>query len=153
MNQRQPHGQVHDEGNGGSESQMSPSRDKDRSVAEWTTLGISIAILIAILGLVTYLYVRGDEQPVVILVEPQMQALRQDEGGYYLPVIIRNEGDPTVEEVHIEAELDTGSGETETAQLTIQFLAGGEQLEATFIFQHDPAEGELTTRATSFQEP
>lgn len=153
MNQRQPHGQVHGEGNGGSDSQTSPSGDKDRSVAEWTTLGISIAILIFILGLTTYLYVRGDEQPAIILVEPQMQELRQDSGGYYLPVIVRNEGDPTVEEVHIEAELDAGTGEPETAQFMIHFLAGGEQLEVTFIFQHDPAEGELTTRATSFQEP
>lgn len=153
MNQRQPHDQVDEEGNRDSESQTSPSGDKDRSVAEWTTLGISIAILLAILGLVTYLYGRGDEQPVVILVEPQMQELRQDEGEYYLPVIIRNEGDPTVEEVHIEAELDTGTGEPETAQFTIHFLAGGEQIEGTFIFQHDPAEGDLTTRATSFQEP
>ncbi len=82
-----------------------------------------------------------------------MQELRQDNGGYYFPVIVRNEGDPTVEEVTIEAELDIGSGEPETAQFTVNFLAGGEQVEGTFAFQHDPAEGDLTARVMSFQEP
>ncbi|HEV2073517.1 MAG TPA: TIGR02588 family protein [Thermomicrobiales bacterium] len=153
MNQKQTHDQAQEERNGSSSNQTSPSGDKDRSVAEWTTLGISIAILVFILGLTTYLYVRGGEKPAAILVEPQMQELRQDNGGYYLPVIVRNEGDPTVEEVNIEAELDTGAGEPETAQFTVNFLAGGEQVEGTFVFQHDPAEGDLTTRVMSFQEP
>ena len=153
MKQTQSHNQALVEGNGGSDTQTSPSVDKDRSMAEWTTLGISIAILIFVLGLTTYLYVRGGEKPAVILVEPQMQEIRQDNGSYYLPVIVRNEGDPTVEEVNIEAELDTGAGEPETAQFTVNFLAGGEQVEGTFVFQHNPAEGNLTARVISFQKP
>lgn len=153
MNQTQPHNRAQKEINGGSDKRTSPSADKDRSVAEWTTLGISFTILILILGLTTYLYVRGGQKPAVILVEPQMQELRQDSGGYYLPVIVRNVGDPTVEEVLIQAELDTGAGEPETAQFTVNFLAGGERVKGTFVFQHDPAEGDLTARVISFQEP
>jgi uncharacterized protein (TIGR02588 family) len=151
MNQGRPQDQTQRDAE--RDNQTTPSDNDSRSVAEWTTLGISITILITILGLVTYLYLRGDEEPAVILVEPQMQELRQDEGGYYLPVVVRNEGDPTVEEVHIQAELDTRTGKPETAQFTISFLAGGEQVQGTFIFQHDPAKGELTARVISFQEP
>lgn len=151
MSQAQP--QDHKQGHAESDNRAAPSDNTPRSIAEWTTLGISITILVTVLGLVTYLYLRGDEEPAVILVEPRMQEIRQDEGGYYLPVIVRNEGDPTVEEVLIEAELDTGTGQPETAQFTVNFLAGGEQVHGTFIFQHDPAEGELTARVISFQEP
>jgi uncharacterized protein (TIGR02588 family) len=138
---------------GGEGNRFAPGGEKYSSVAEWTTLGISIAILVTIVGLVTYLYVGGGERPPVIVVETQVQELRQDEGGYYLPVTIRNEGDATVENVQVGAELDTGSGQPETTQITVAFLAGGEQVEGTFVFEHDPLQGELTTQVTSFQEP
>ena len=124
-----------------------------RSIAEWITLAISAAILLSIVGVLTWLSFRGVQHPPIIVVEPSLEQVRQDDSGYYLPVVIRNTGDTTVEEAIVQAELDTGSGQPETAEITIDFLDGGEQAAGTFVFREDPASGELTTGVTSYQEP
>lgn len=127
--------------------------DKQRSIAEWTTLTISVAILIGILGLVSWLHFSGSDRPAVITVDPQFEQIRQEESGYYLPVIVRNVGNVTVEDVQIQAELDSGSGEPETADFLITFLVSDEEVQGTFIFQNDPSQGELTTEAGSYKLP
>jgi uncharacterized protein (TIGR02588 family) len=126
---------------------------QQRSIAEWITLAVSLAIVIGIVTLITWLHFSGDDRPAMITVEPHMDQLRQEESGYYLPVMVRNDGGATVEDVQVQAELDMGSGEPETADFTITFLVGGEQVEGTFIFQEDPSSGELTTSAGSYKLP
>ena len=129
------------------------SNQQGRSIAEWTTLAISTAILVALLGGVTWLMFRGANEPATIAVEPQMDQLREAESGYYLPVIIRNEGDTTAANVVAHGELDTGSGQPETADVTIEFLDGDEQVAGTFVFRSDPRSGDLSVGVTSFEEP
>lgn len=124
-----------------------------RSIAEWTTLAISTAILLAIVGAITWLSFRGPERPPVIVIEPNLEQVREDDSGWYLPVIIRNEGDSSVEDAIVRGELDTGFGQPETAEITIGFLDGGEEVAGTFVFREDPASGELTTGVTSYKEP
>lgn len=127
--------------------------DKARSVAEWITLGISVAILAGIIGLVSYLHFTGEDSPPDIVVEAHLDQVYDGDGGWYVPVTIRNAGGTTVEDVQVTGELDTGEGEPETADFTIRFLVGGEQAEGAFIFQANPASGELTTSAGSFKVP
>jgi len=110
-------------------------------------------IVLVVVGLITYLYASGDSQPPVISVEPVLDSVRQDTGGFYIPVDITNTGDQTAQDVEIEGELDTGSGAPEVAEFTIPFLAGGEQVQGTLVFQSDPEQGQLTARVTSFQDP
>lgn len=130
-----------------------PSTSNGRTMAEWITLGISGAILLGIVGVLTWLSFRGAEHPPVIVVEPGMDQVREDDSGYYLPVVIRNTGDATVADAVVHAELDTGSGQPETAEITIDFLDGGETAAGAFVFREDPASGELTTGVTSYKEP
>ena len=130
-----------------------PEQDRERSIAEWVTLGISIAVVLAVVGLISLFSLRGGNAPPAIAVEPRMDALRHDEGGFYLPVVVRNEGDRTAEDVVVSAELDAGEHPTETADFTITFLAGGDEVEGTFVFRSDPARGDLTVRVVSFLEP
>lgn len=127
--------------------------EKERSIAEWTTLVISAAILIAVVSMITWLSFQGAERPPIIVVEPNLDAVREDDSGYYVPVVIRNDGDSTVEEALVQGELDTGSGQPETVQITISFLAGGEEVAGTFVFRDDPASGELTSGVSSYKEP
>lgn len=124
-----------------------------RSAAEWTTLGISLVILLSIFGLVTSFAVSGDDQPATISVEALTAEVRFDGGLYYVAVEVTNRGDHTVEDVVVEAELDTGSGTPITADFTIVFLAGGERVQGTFVFEEDPRQGELTAHAVSYIEP
>lgn len=124
-----------------------------RSTAEWITLGISAAILISIVGALTWLSFRGAENPPLIVVEPNLERVREDDSGYYLPFTIRNTGDTTVADAIVQAELDTGTGQPETAEITIDFLDGGEEAAGTFVFRDDPASGDLTIGVTSYKEP
>lgn len=136
-----------------SDGQTGHSGNNQRSIAEWTTLAISVTILLTIIGLIGWLHFMGGGRPAAIVVEPQADQFRQEASGYYLPVVIRNEGDTTVQDVQIQGELDTGSGEPETAEFVIPFLVGGEEVDGTFIFQSDPSQGELTTVAGSYKLP
>jgi uncharacterized protein (TIGR02588 family) len=127
--------------------------DRQVMVAEWTTLAISTVILLAIVGAITWLSFNGEERPPVIAVEADLERLREEENGYYLPVTIRNDGDRTVEDVIVQGELVVSESEPETVDITISFLAGGESVEGVMVFRSDPAQGDLTTGATSYKEP
>lgn len=145
--------QEQGEGNAGGGDQTPSSHRGGRSMAEWTTLGISLAILFGIAGLVTYLYLAGGAQPPIITAEPKLDELRHDRGAYYLPVEVINQGDETAEGVRVEAELVSESGPPETAEFTLLFLAGGERAHGTAVFSEDPSKGDLTVRAISFVTP
>ncbi|HEV2128933.1 MAG TPA: hypothetical protein VGR22_09970 [Thermomicrobiales bacterium] len=124
-----------------------------RSPAEWTTLAISIGIIAGFLGVVTWLYFRGSEEPPLITVEVQMESLREEDGAWYLPIEVRNDGDRTVENTQVEGTLRTGEGEPQEASITVAFLAGGERVEGTLVFSDDPRNGELEVGPTSYQIP
>jgi uncharacterized protein (TIGR02588 family) len=128
-------------------------RGTARSAAEWTTLAISAAVLVGIVGLIIWLAYRGDDLPPTITVEADLQSVREDPTGYYVPITIRNEGDETVQDAIISGELDTGSGKPESAEVTISFLAADEEVAATLVFRSDPSTGELSAAVTSYKEP
>lgn len=141
---------MNDSGQGDKTQQ---TQDQERTIAEWITLGLSIVIVASTIGALTWLYIVGGEMPPTVTVEPQMNQLRQEDSGYYLPVVVTNEGDTTVSGVTILAELETGPSDPERSEFVISFLAGGATVEGAFIFQTDPTQGELTTTAANYQIP
>ena len=131
----------------------SPPERQGRSTAEWTTLLVSLAVLLAVAGLITYLYaVDGNDEP-VIEIEPRFAELRRVGDAYYLPVRVTNTGDETAADVRIVGELPTDSGEPETSELEFTFLAGQETAGGTMVFSREPAEAELRLLPASFQDP
>ena len=134
------------------EGSRQESRERSgRSVAEWTTLVIGVVLILALVGLVTYLYVSGDNRRPVIAATRLDREIRREEGAYYVPIEVTNRGGRTVEDVVIQAELSTGEGAPEVSEFTIGFLAGGETAEGTVVFLMDPSSGELTVRVASFR--
>lgn len=124
-----------------------------RPAAEWTTLGISVAFVAAMVALVTWFYFRGAEEVPAIVAEAQLAEVSERNGSWYLPIEILNDGDATVADAIIRGELVTGSGEPQTAEVTIDFLAGGEREQATLVFDSDPREGDLTVAPVSYENP
>jgi uncharacterized protein (TIGR02588 family) len=124
-----------------------------RSLAEWITLGISASILLAILGMITWLEFGGANDPPRIVTRAELENVRNEDTGYYVPVTIENTGHKTIEDAVIEAQLDSGEGEPEVAEITVTFLAGGEHVRGAFVFTSDPRAGELTIRPVSYKEP
>lgn len=137
----------HDPGDVGKGSNDPPA------TAEWVTLVISAVILIGIVGAISWLSFQGRERPPIIAVEARVEDVREEESGYYLPIVIRNDGDRTVEDAVIRGELNSGDGSPEKAELRVMFLAAGEQVNGTMVFQEDPATGQLTVGVVSYRDP
>lgn len=136
---------------GGSGGREDGSKEK-RSGAEWITLAVSILIVLALVGLVSYQHFAKGTEPPLIEVEPKTGEMRQDRDAYYLPVTITNKGEITAEGIEIELSLDSGDGEMEATSFTVEFLAGGEMAHQTVVFYKDPAQGTLSHNV-SFSVP
>jgi uncharacterized protein (TIGR02588 family) len=146
------------EADGQSRRSRSPERrgqeesgQRGRSAAEWTTLAISIILILGLLALVTYVSMTGGNEPPIVEARPLDQEIRHEGESYYLPVAVTNRGGRTAEEVVIQAELAGSDGSSEASEFTLDFLAGGETREGTAVFATDPLAGELTIDVASFQ--
>ena len=133
---------------GGGEESTQP---RARSVAERTTLAISIILILGLLALVTYVSMTGGSEVPIVEAQPLETEIRREGESYYLPVAVTNRGGRTAEEVLIKAELVVGDGITEESEFTIDFLAGGETAEGTVVFATDPLSGDLLIDVASFR--
>jgi uncharacterized protein (TIGR02588 family) len=122
-----------------------------RSAAEWTTLAVSIVLILGLLALVTYVSMTGGDDLPSVEARPLPAEMRHEGESYYLPVAVTNRGGRTAEEVVVEAELAGRDGSSEASEFTLDFLAGGETREGTVVFATDPLAGELTLGVASFQ--
>ncbi|MDP8949629.1 MAG: TIGR02588 family protein [Actinomycetota bacterium] len=130
------------------------SRNGDgQSVAEWTTLGISVVVLLVLIGLVGYEYFTSGTQPPVIEVRPQVREVREVDGTYYLPVEVINEGERTAEDVKVRVSLTSDEGERESSLFTIGFLAGKDTEQEVVVFEESPTGGNLAADVESFRKP
>ena len=146
--------------NAGSESGRPEDREGDeeeatgrrgRSAAEWTTLAISIILILGLVSLVTYVSMTGGNKPPIIEARALLEEMRHEGESYFLPVAVTNRGGRTAEEVLIQAELAGSDGSTEASEFTLDFLAATETREGTVVFATDPSSGELTIDVASFQ--
>ena len=128
------------------------SQKRQRTLAEWVTLGISLTIVLSLVGLITYEYFGRGNRPAVIEVRPWLESLRQEAGAYYLPVEITNEGDQTAAGVWVELTLTAADDSQESARIHVEFLAGGATEEGVVVFRQNPAEGRLA-HTISFLKP
>jgi uncharacterized protein (TIGR02588 family) len=124
---------------------------RGRSFAEWTTLAISIILILGLLALVTYVSITGGNEPPIVEARALPDEIRHEAESYYLPVAVTNHGGRTAQEVLVQAKLVRSDGSAEEMEFTLDFLAGGETREATAVFATDPLSGQLTIDVASFQ--
>lgn len=124
-----------------------------RTIAEWVTFSIALAILSVIVGLVIYIWKQEQAQQEIpkIFVSQEGQVQRQS-GQYYVPFSVTNHGGITAESVQIVAELDV-NGKVESGEQQVDFLSSKEKEEGVFIFQQNPQQGKLTIRVASYKLP
>jgi len=123
-----------------------------RSPAEWTTFGIALLILVAIVGLVVYKWFTQKNEPPVLSVKPNSE-IREAPGQFYVPFSVTNTGGETAESVQVIAELSINGEVEESGEQQIDFLASGEMEEGAFVFSRDPRKGELVVRVASYKLP
>jgi uncharacterized protein (TIGR02588 family) len=128
------------------------SGTRRRSLAEQTTLGVVLLILGALVGmLVWYTIQPTTEATFKVTVETSM--ISQREGRFYVPLRVLNTGHATAEDVVVRAELQRDGQTVEEVEMTIIFLAGGEEAEGVAVFTEDPRAGTIEAGATSHLVP
>ncbi|NLD71229.1 MAG: hypothetical protein GX649_00770 [Chloroflexi bacterium] len=130
-------------------SQDQGQRPKGRTAAEWITLALGAAVLLALVGLIVYQFLSTGNAPASIEVTPLYGEMRTIEGAYYLPVEVHNAGDRAASDVRVEASLEDG----ERSPVTVPFLDGGETARATLVFSRSPSGGGLQLDVQSYLEP
>ncbi len=131
---------------------FNPFHRRERSLAEWVSFSIALAILSTIVGLIFYSWFKVGKQPVVLEVKAS-DSIRQVADQFYVPFTLTNQGGETADAVQIIAELRVNGEVEETSEQQINFLAGGEVEEGEFIFTRNPQSGELVLRVASYQKP
>lgn len=124
--------------------------NKGRSVAEWVTFAGSCVILLIVISLIVVQMREPLTSPSpVAVVTGDVRAV---DGQHHVTVEVTNGGDLTAANVQVSAELEIG-GSTTSADQTIDFLAGGEHVEIFFVFDDDPAAGDLTVSVAGYATP
>jgi len=116
-----------------------------RTPAEWTTLGVASVILAVVVALIV-----GQVLSATDPAAPRAEVGRIEEVGnrFRVHTTVVNDGDETAANVQVTATLAD-----ETGDLSVDFLAGGEEQELVFLFDEDPAAGDLTVVVTGYEEP
>lgn len=125
------------------------SKRGSRSVAEWVSFLASLTVIVVIIGLIA-VQIPGSDDPAAPVA--RLEGVESVGDAFHVRVAVRNEGDVTAVNVQVSAEL-TIEGETLTGDQTIDFLSGSQQQSLTFVFDQDPAAGELTVSVTGFAAP
>ena len=124
----------------------------EKNWLEWTVFGVSVLLVLAIIGYLTYqVYIDNPSSP-----DLYVKAVKDpsDLSPYRYHVTVENKGGTTAEEVIIEIALQKGEVSIEKAELQIPFTPHKSKREAWVTFSKDPALADtLTTRVVSYKKP
>jgi uncharacterized protein (TIGR02588 family) len=120
-----------------------------RTSAEWVTFVVACLILLGVVALVSIQLPDGDNPPLPVT---EVGQVRRAGDQFVVPVVVRNDGDLTAENVQVIASL-TIDEETVEGDQTVDFLAGEATHDLEFVFAEDPAGGELEVRVAGYSRP
>ncbi len=135
--------------NGASRRQANESQTR----AEIVTLVISVLVLIALVGGLVWLDVNGGDDPARITTDLRVEDAYEHAGSWYLPVTITNEGDRATEQLQVDIVRPIEGEQPETSTLEYTFVAGGERVEGTAVFDEEPTEDTIEVDVLSITEP
>ena len=121
-----------------------------KNALEWSVFAASLALILVVVIVLVHAHVTSEDRPPSIAVSIG-DAIQAPEG-YAVPLLVRNEGDRTAEDVHLEVVLATAAGE-ERATAVISFVPHRSERRAWVTFSRDPAAGRLTLRVLGYEEP
>jgi uncharacterized protein (TIGR02588 family) len=122
-----------------------------RNWLEWAILAISVAVVFALVG---YLLVSGftNGGPAVIRAEvTDVGAAGGPDGGWLVPVTVRNEGAEAAISIVVEGTA-TVDGTEEASELTVDILAAESRVDLVLGFS-GPPEDEVQVRVVGFETP
>lgn len=126
---------------------------EDPTRAEHVTLGISVLLLVVLVGGLVLLDVRrGDARP-RISAKPHFDAAYEHEGNWYLPVTITNDGDHATGSIRVDLVRPVPGDVPEVAELQFAFVASGDEVKGLAAFDEQPTEDTIEVDVVSVTEP
>lgn len=135
-----------------SSSDNAPGQLTQRSTAERVTFIVALTILLGLVGLILFDWQTNLNRPPAFAVAVS-DAVRVTDGRYYVPFAITNTGGRIARMVQVTAELDIAGVDEETGEQQIDFLSGHETQAGSFVFSHNPQQGDLVVRVASYRLP
>lgn len=129
-----------------------PTDQTQRSLAEWITFILASLILIVLVCLILYDWHITQSRPPAFRVTVSDTA-RLTDHRYYVPFEIHNTGGRIARTVQITAELHIAGEADESGEQQIDFLSSNERKQGSFVFTHNPQEGNLVIRVASYRLP
>ncbi len=130
-----------------------PQQPQKRTVAEWVTFSVASSILIGVISLVSFTWIKQPVEKPPVLIVTNNKPLRKVNGQYYIPFEVVNEGGETAASVQVIAELRINGKVEETGEQQIEYLSRKEKETGAFIFSKNPEKGELILRVASYKSP
>lgn len=127
--------------------------NKESTVAERVTLGVSALLLLLLVGGMVVLEARRGDEPPRVVVTPHFDRASEHDGDWYLPVTIGNDGDRATDQLRVELVRPVPGEEPETAELEYAFVDGGEEVEGIAVFDERPSKETIEVDVLAVTEP
>jgi uncharacterized protein (TIGR02588 family) len=126
--------------------------DDDKNLLEWIVFGVSLLLIMAILGYLGYQAYIYEPSPPDIEVKYRPDPSENAPHRYHISIV--NTGSETAEEVVVELALQKDGEELETAELQIPFAPKESKREGWVTFKTDPASADsVVARVMSYKKP
>lgn len=122
-----------------------------KNALEWTVFAASLLIVAGCVALVALAMARDGDGPPELIVTTGAAA--RTAAGYRVPVRVRNDGDATAADVHVELALEEAGREVERVELSFLFVPRRSAREGMVVFRRDPSCCTVAVRALGFETP
>jgi uncharacterized protein (TIGR02588 family) len=109
-----------------------------RRVAEWVSFGISLALVLALLGHLVWRMREPSVAVPVARVTPRLDLTREVGGRFVLPLEEQNLTPQTVQDVQIRIEYHTPGGQRESMDLRVDYVGRASTHTVFAYFDRDP---------------
>lgn len=127
-----------------------PQRPTGRKVAEWVTLGASVALVLAVAGYLFREAMRDHPAAVPVTVRVLADEAREVDGRFVVPVEVTNRGERTLKGLTIQVTIRGGApGGREPADVTLDYL--GEKARGRVYLYLDQHPRDLGVEARAYR--
>jgi uncharacterized protein (TIGR02588 family) len=121
---------------------------------EWVALAVSVVAIVAVVGFLVVDGIRDAGRPPMPVVEVRLDDAYQTDAGWLVPATVGNDGDQAAEAVELVARAPVGDGSAgvEEAQVTLDYLPSGSQVDVAFGFSQRPS-GDVTVTVRGLRLP
>lgn len=123
-----------------------------KNVAEWAVFGVSLALVLGVVGFLVWQIGEAGDEPARIVVA--LGPPERRDGRLIAPLTVSNEGDGVAEDIVVEVSLERPDATPERVEISFARLARRERAEGEAVFADEGgAPGELAAQVLSYTLP